>query len=170
MKGLVISSGLLFFTIMGCVSQQKLTQVPPFKITNPIFRMVISGQEASPNQLELRMGWQVEEGQKVVPDTLYFKDKATLSFLETTPEGAILVGRFTMDKQAKGDFIMHANPLKEIGNQPTLALPTTKTDSFDMADTEAILSYRKWGKKGRYYFKITGIVEKQPLIMPSRPH
>lgn len=170
MKGLVPTSIFLFFTIMGCASQQKLMQTPPFKINNPTFRMVISGQEASSNQMELRMDWEVENGQNVIPDTIYFRDRATMPYVESTVGGNLLVGRFTIEKQPKADLIMHANPLKEVGNQPTLPLHGVKGGLDKITESEAILSYRHSRAGERFYYRITGIVEKQPLILPSRPH
>ena len=170
MKGWKIPSIFILFTVLGCVSQQRIVETPPFEIKAVTYRTVIAGQEASTNQLELRMGWKVESGYIIIPDTIYFKGNAAVTFIETTVEGKALVATFNLTKQIKGDLIMDANGLKEVGNQPSFQLSGTKGLAFELADNEALLSYRIAGKKRLYYYKVTGIIEKQPLIMPSRPH
>jgi hypothetical protein len=170
MRGLAITSVFTLITAIGCVSQQQLVQTPPFEIRSPSFRMIISGQEASLNQIELRMDWDVNNGYIIIPDTIYFRGGEAMSFVEDSIEGNILAARFTVDKPTKGDLIMHANPLKEVGNQPSLPLSRNKELSYELDNSEAILAYRIAGKQGRFYYKIMGIVEKQTIIMPSKPH
>lgn len=161
---------LVLLTTLGCVSQQRLEKAPPFRISDPVVIKIIPGQEHSQQQLELVLKWDAAEKEQIIPDSIYFRGLVALSFLEEVAGTVFLKARFTITNKIKSDFIMDVNKKAEIGNQPPYPVPEIGKFPFQLDSNQAVLSYQIKGKKAKYLYKIEGIVEKTPIIMPAMPH
>ena len=65
---------------------------------------------------------------------------------------------------------MHADPTKEIGNQPPSLQKSEPADfPFELGKDEAVISYLENGKKKKFFYKIKEVKEMLPLVYPSRP-
>jgi hypothetical protein len=160
----------VLLTTLGCVSQKRFETSPPFRISNPVVKRIIPGQELSQQQLELRMIWEQIVTQEVLPDSIYFRGLSAKSFIDAEDNTIMLKALFTLRNRVKEDMVMDANANAEVGNQPPYLLPAPMPIPVELADNQAVLSYTIKGKKAIHYYKIDGIVEKTPVIRPSKPH
>ena len=87
---------------------------------------------------------------------------------EDTETGFRIVGMYQEQSPGSTDIVMHADSLREVGNQPPYALPSAKDFPFDLRPDEAVLSYWEGSSEKRYYHKITGVLEKGGRIYPER--
>ncbi|MGS2763516.1 hypothetical protein [Sinomicrobium sp. M5D2P9] len=121
------------------VSENWRTEGKPLSGTN-IFIPVISGSD-------------------IFLDSVYYRGMAAK--LEKVQRGNYLVyiGRFT--NRQKPDIIMHADPVKEVGNRPP---EFPQSIPFELAEGEAVVSYSEKGRTG--YFRISGVKEEKPVVNP----
>ncbi len=170
MKKITLFCSILLLGLFGCTSQKKLVKEAPFTVENPSSQEFASGREEGGTGFILRIP--LEEapedmeflavyfrGHSLQPELVMEEGKTALlcQFMHESPDG-------------NGKFVMHADPMEEVGNQPPARLGGKEgAVPFDLEADEAVLEYREKGKKKSHFFKIGGIKEKLPRQYPSRP-
>lgn len=154
----------------GCASQKQFEENPPFVVSDPTVQIVAAGKEEGGVLTELSFRFTAADPQKIEPDSLYFRGRVLKPSLTDTETGVVMSARYAEVGLIKPDLTMHADSLREVGNQPPAPLPDTRPFPFELKRDEAVLSYRLKAEPGRRYYRISGIVEKPARIMPSRPH
>jgi len=170
MRYLAFAALLSGFGFAGCASQKQYEENPPFVISDPTVQMMAAGREEGGVLTELSFRWTAEDPGEVEPDSLYFRGRTLIPVLTDTETGVVLSARYPSGTLEKPDLIMHADSLREAGNQPPAPLPDPHPFPFDLKRDEAVLSYRLKGDTARRYYRITGIVEKPIRVLPGRPH
>lgn len=99
----------------------------------------------------------------VLFETLYFREKSVAVHMESVNDRMFAVAKFEDPKLLKPDIIMHADPKKEVGNQPpSLNLESGPEPPYELKRDEAVLSYVQSGVQK--HIKISGIKERPGRI------
>lgn len=170
MRSLAYAALLTAFGLAGCASQKQFEQNPPFVVSDPTVHMVAAGREEGGVFTELSFRFTAEDPQGIEPDSLYFRGRVLKPVLTETETGVVISARYAAAPLMKPDFTMHADSLREVGNQPPAPLPDTRPFPFELKRDEAVLSYRLKAAPGLRYYRISGIVEKPARALPGRPH
>ncbi len=158
---LILSIGLT-----SCSSQKTLQTDFPFEIGMATVQEWMGGKEESGTGhlvsvpvLNITKDVRFQE--------MFYHGQVVQVTTESHAEGLLVKGNFTLSPH-KPDIIMHADPKKEVGNQPpSLQESSSKDFPFDLKPQEAVLSYIV--KNRVKYVKISGIKEKAPLIYSTKP-
>lgn len=154
----------------SCASQKKMQTKPPFTIEAASFQKWTGGKEESGSGFEVNIPVSAFTKEYITFKEIYFRGKIGEASNETKVNKQYVTAKFTNSKFIKPDIIMHADPRKEVGNQPPMPQKNEKIDfPFDLADDEAVVSYTENNAEKVKYTKISGIKEKQALIYPSKP-
>ncbi len=130
-------------------------QNPPFVIAGVTAQKYTAGTKEGGSGVLLEVPVSnVKEG--VVFKNLYYREQVVAA--KTNPR--IRVKYVATFKDAKKDFVMDSNSVKETQNKPRDVFP------FDLKVGEAVFSYEYQGKI--YYYKIDDIKELQALALPSQ--
>lgn len=103
----------------------------------------------------------VTSGSDILLDSVYYRGRGAK--LEKVQRGSYLVyiGRF--ENRPKTDIIMHADPRKEVGNQPP---EFRKAIPFELEEDEAVVSFKE-GNAVKY-FRIARVKEGAPVVNPRK--
>ena len=161
---------LLLSTIglMSCSSQRKLQTDPPFTVERPTVEYWVGGREESGTEMRFQARWNPVEPSAITPDSLYFRGRVLKLTQKESETGFLITGTYAESGLGKSDYIMHADSLQEIGNQPPRPLTSASYFPFELKADEAIISYREKSSSKQQYYKIKGVVEKQGRISPGR--
>tara|TARA_R110002012_G_scaffold263456_2_gene446524 strand:+ start:190552 stop:191070 length:519 start_codon:yes stop_codon:yes gene_type:complete len=154
----------------SCASQKKMQTNPPFTIETPSFQKWTAGKEEGGSGLDVKIPIdQLQKGNIIFKD-LYFRGKVSSVVTETIANKQYVTAKFTHQKFTKPDIIMHADPRKEVGNQPPMPQKDEKKAyPFELAEDEAVISYLENNSNKLKYTKITGFKEMPVLIYSSKP-
>jgi hypothetical protein len=171
MKSFTYAALLTAFGFAGCASQKQFEENPPFVVSDPTVQMMAAGREESGGVMtEVSFRWTPAERMGIEIDSLYFRGRVLKPILTDTETGMVLSARYPSVSLEKPDLTMHADSLREVGNQPPAPLPGRHPFPFELKRDEAVLSYRIKAEPGRWFYRITGIVEKPGRALPARPH
>ena len=171
MRPLTYAALLTVFGFAGCASQKQFEENPPFVVSDPMVQIIAAGREESGGVMtEISFRWTAETPLEIEPDSLYFRGRVLRPVLTDTETGVVLSARYPSVGLERPDLTMHADSLREVGNQPPAPLPDGHRFPFELKRDEAVLSYRMKAEPGRRFYRITGIVEKPGRAMPARPH
>ncbi|TNF75144.1 MAG: hypothetical protein EP302_02150 [Bacteroidetes bacterium] len=160
---------LFILGLMSCSSQKALESHPPFSVERPTVQYWEGGREESGSGMRFRARWNPKDPSAVQADSLFFRGRVYKLEVYDSETGFILEASRTDAPLEKPDMIMHADSTKEIGNQPPKSLPSSRSFPFELTPDEAVISYILRADGEKYYTKITGVIEKAPLIYPGRP-
>ena len=162
----VLILGILF-GMGGCSSQKKLDVNAPFSIEQPSCTPYAGGREASGSGFVLRLPISAMANSDITFEKVYFRGHILTPELLMEEKQQLLYCRYQRTPAEKPDIIMHADPMKEVGNQPPAEKVGTKEFPFELKAEEAVIAYRLEGKTK--YTKISGIKDKTPDLLPTRP-
>ena len=156
---------VLMMGLSGCSSQKKLETQTPFVLGGASYQEWMGGREASGTGSEVRIVLSRMNEEEVSFQNIYFRGKVAKVSVETEDTGMVAIAKFSGQKP---DIVMHADPKKEVGNQPPDLNTQAATEfPFELRKDEAVLSYLEDDKLK--YTKITGVKQKPARIYPSRP-
>lgn len=118
-----------------------LDEKPYLEIENPYTQKIYAGQEDGINKMILVFPGKPNPTQNII-DSVYFK--GFCEALKSTKIGGNQALQATFNLVDQRDSVQ---------------------SPFEITQGEAIVSYRTYQQKRRY-FKVTGIVEKEPIYMP----
>lgn len=170
MRSLAYAALLALLGMAGCASRKQFEQNPPFVVSDPTVRLIAAGREEGGVLTELSFRWTAVEPQGIEPESIYFRGRVLKPMPTDTETGVVISARYPPGSLEKPDLIMHADSLREVGNQPPAPLPERHPFPFELQRDEAVLSYRLKGEGASRYYRITGIEEKQSRILPVRPN
>lgn len=152
MKSLV---NIFYFSILilgasKCSNSQELVESPPFKTGDVVSEDWVSAEGEKGTNLFVP----ITEGKDIELDSVYFRGNIVKLEKIKRDSYLVFIGKFEDAPQSERDFVMHADPKKEVGNIPPL--PKRKLP-FELKDNEAIVSFVEDGKEK--YFKIENIKE-----------
>ena len=154
---------LVMTSFSQCSSAQKLQREAPVKIDNAYYQHWVAGVQGGGSGINLFIPTENASLKNILLDSVYFR--GNVSRLEVKPNNPTLfIGRFSTRGNQKKDVIMSNEPGAEYGNE--IPKKTTKVP-FELQENECVVSYKEDDETK--YFKIQGIIEKQPLHYPSAP-
>jgi len=173
MKKIIVLGAGILLGLFGCSSQKKITDQSFFVFSNPSYQPFAAGREEGGTGFVLSLPLETIEGNEddIVFIDLYFRGHVLTTHVDENENGKIVTGEYrSKATEKKPDMIMHADPKQEAGNQPPAPLNLNKKDfPFELNADEAVISYRIFNEKKTYFYKITVIKEKPPLVYPSQP-
>jgi hypothetical protein len=128
----------------------------------------MGGREESGTEMRFQARWNPIDPSAITPDSLYFRGRVLKLEQKESETGFLITGTYTESGFGKSDYIMHADSLQEIGNQPRGFLTSASHFPFELKADEAIISYREKSSVKQRYYKIRGVVEKQGRISSDR--
>ncbi|WP_242083729.1 hypothetical protein [Aestuariivivens sediminis] len=152
---------LLFVAVhmSQCASSPKLQDSIPLDLGEPYYQSWIAGIKGGGSGFDVYIPIK-NNPNHIILDSVYFRDRGTK--LEEIQPG-LFRGRLDSSLN-KSDIIMSNAPYAEYGN----TLPKhPKPLPFELKDNECILGYREHHRKK--YFKISGVIKKEPLYYPGTP-
>lgn len=157
---------VLGMTITSCSSQKKLQVDVPFEMGTTTVQEWLGGKEESGTGFLVTIPVSALS-KEVRFQELYFRGQIKQVTTENDGDGITLKANF-VNKSQKSDIIMHADPKKEVGNQPpSIKAEGAKDFPFGLNSQEAVLGFIV--KNRMKYVKISAIKEKQPLIYSTKP-
>ncbi|MDM9629932.1 hypothetical protein [Robiginitalea aurantiaca] len=154
--------------LMSCSSQKKLESDPPFSIERPTVSYWAGGREESGTGMRFQARWNPADPSSIDVDSLYFRGRILKLNREETETGFLITGTYLTPSFANSDLIMHADSLREVGNQPPKPLPEGRDFPFELGPDEAVMSYFVKSSEKKHYYKISGVVEKTGRNYPER--
>ena len=164
-----VGIALIITSLMSCSSQKTLESQPPFTVERPTVQYWEGGREESGYGMEFRARWNPEDPSAIQVDSLFFRGHRYKLEVTDSETGFVLQASRSQKPLEKPDMIMHADSVREVGNQPPKPLPSTGAFPFDLKTDEAVISYILKAEGKKYYTRITGVVEKPSRIYPGRP-
>jgi len=173
MKKIIVLGAVILLGLFGCSSQKKIADQSLFVFSNPSCQSFAEGREEGGSGFVLSLPLETIEGNPndIIFTALYFRGHVLTTQVVENEKGKVITGEYRSNAtEKKPDMIMHADPKEEVGNQPPAPLDLNKKDfPFELKADEAVISYRIFNEKKTYFYKISGIKEKPPLVYPSRP-
>ena len=158
---IIICTGLI-----SCASQRTLQSAAPFEIGTVTVQEWLGGKEKSGTGYLVTIPVAVIT-KEVRFQELFYRGQIAQVTTEMREEGFIVQANF-INTPTKPDLVMHADPKKEVGNQPSsIKGGSIKDFPFDLEPKAAILSYIV--KNRVKYVKITGVKEKAGPIYSTKP-
>ena len=158
---------VIMFGMTGCSSQKKLQADAPFNIEQPSCTPFSGGREASGSGFVLRLPISGISDSGISFEKVYFRGHILTPELLSQEDRDFLYCRYEHIRREKPDIIMHADPVEEVGNQPPALKVGKEEFPFELEPQEAVIAYRQKGKTR--YAKISGIKDKAPELLPTRP-
>lgn len=141
----------------GCSSQKKLETSTPFVLGTASCQKWTEGLEDGVSGKIVKITVRELTGKDVGFLSIYFRGSMAPVVMEMEDQGMMATAKF---QNAKPDIIMHADSMREVGNQPPKRATRDGTEfPFDLRETEAVLSYMENEKVK--YVKVVGIADKQ---------
>jgi hypothetical protein len=160
---------LLILGLMSCSSQKTLESQPPFSVERPTVQYWEGGREESGYGMQFQARWNPVDPSAIQVDSLFFRGRVYNLEVKDSETGFVLQASRTESPLEKTDITMHADSLREVGNQPPKPLPSPEAFPFKLKPDEAVISYTHRADGKKHYAKITGIIEKPSRIYPGRP-
>lgn len=170
MKVMVYAALLGLACTTGCSSQKKFDTSPPFRVSDPTVQATAAGREAGGATSELSFRFTAEDPGAVTLDSLYFRGRVLIPVLTEAETGVVVSASYALIGLEKPDLVMHADSLREVGNQPPAPMPGQKAFPFELERNQAVLSFRLGTDPATRYFRIENIADKPVRAMPGRPH
>lgn len=144
--GLLLLVGLTY----NCKSQQPhFTNNPDFKITDTYIQHYVGGQPGISGD---NVVIEVFNNTRVIPDSIYFKNRVSRVEVKKSSENRLWIGRFENPKRLDRYHSESDVPIE------------SPTAVFQLLDYEAVIVYSQNGRK--YYYKLKNIPVKEPLYLP----
>ena len=156
----------LCLALTSCSSQKSLQTDVPFELGDATVQQWLGGKEESGTGylVTVPVSFVTKE---VRFQEMYFRGQTALVTTEKNGDGLIVKANFATASK-KQDLVMHADPKKEVGNQPPVVQKDSNKDfPFDLGPQEAVLSYID--KNRVKYVKLSELKEKSPLIYSTKP-
>ncbi len=166
MKYSVVILVAMLYGMSGCSSQKKLVKQAPFTVEKPSCTSFVGGREASGSGFVLRLPVVMQTDTKITFEKVYFRGHILDAEWETEDGKQIVQCRYERKPSDKKDFIMHDDPVMEVGNQPPGEIKDKEDFPFELKPDEAVIAYTHNGKIR--YTKISGVKDKSPEILPGR--
>ena len=154
--------------IMSCSSQKSLESNPPFTVDSPFVEYWTGGREESGTGMRFQARWTPVDPSAIDVDSLFFRGRMLKLKVTDTETGFLLTASYRQHPSDKPDYVMHADSLKEVGNQPPMPLPDLRQFPFELEKDEAVISYLDKRDGEKYYARISGVLEKSPQVNPRR--
>lgn len=155
--GLIFLFGIIaVMSFSSCANGRKIRKEAPIDIQQAYYTTWVGGTKGAGSGLNLYIPVIETEDVEIELDSVYFRGKRAK--LQTKPQDDNLhIGYFrTSDNSGKvPDLIMSSDPKEEYGNEPPEII---EKFPFDLEENQAVISFRKNGKKG--YYKVD-VVEKE---------
>lgn len=159
MKTVTYMLFVLAFSLVGCSSQKKMVENPPFDLGEATCQAWKGGRAETGSGLLLEIPVMGDASDQVKLQQAYFRGKITDVKMEAIEGGWVAKANFMDGNAEKKDMVMHADSKQEVGNQP----PNRDGKfPFELEQDQCVLSYME-GDSVKY-FKLEGIKEKQALI------
>ncbi len=151
----------LLASFSQCSTSQNLQKKAPLNFGEVYSQRWVAGIQGGGSGTNLFIP--ITSQSEIKLDSVYFRGQVTK--LEVSKDAMLYVGRFKTDfNQPKQDLILSSDQTEEFNNQ----LPKKPIKiPFELSDDECVISYRDNNKV--MYYKISNIVEKEPLNYPSTP-
>ncbi|AIZ41033.1 hypothetical protein [Cellulophaga baltica] len=170
MKNLVYIYFIALLGLGSCASQKNMEAKPPFVIDHPTSQKWVGGKEESATGIDVVLPITQIMDENVSFQHLYFRGHVTTVKKEIIDGKQFVSAKITINKIPRPDIILHADPRKEVGNQPPhLKKEPIAEYPYELDNDEAVLSYIENDGKKVKYTKISKIKEKQPLLYSSKP-
>lgn len=145
---------LLIVSVLSCSSSKmKLEKEAPLVLNEVYFQKWTSGIENGGQGINIYFPSLINQNNTTL-DSVFFRKM----------KGKIRTGKASYFANLRptqpNDIIMHGDSKQEYGN-------TANTFPFNLKDNECVISYIDNGSTK--YFKVDGIIEKQPEYYPSAP-
>ncbi len=166
MKKTIFIALYMFFVLSACSPQQRITKNPPFAVEAASCNLFGSGSEEGRSGFILRIPIVISSNTSIEFKEVYFRGHVLIPELHENLEKNELICEYReQEVTAKPDMIMHADPKKEVGNQPpNLINIKDEKFPFELDKSEAVISYvtdsEKQEKTGPKYYKISDIKDK----------
>ena len=145
------------FTIMGlssCANGKKLQEEAPVALQEVYYITHRAQDDSNAQRLNLYLPVGEFNQQELQLDSVYFRGRRA-ELLPSDEGPGIYVAYFEIPGKDR-DFVMHADPKEEFGNQA----PILEKMPFELKKDEAAVLYIRNGEKA--YFRIRGITERRP--------
>jgi hypothetical protein len=129
---------------------------PAFQIKEVYAQSFTGGQ---PGNSGTNVMIQIIHQENIIPDSLYYQNRVSAIDVKPTESGVLWVGRFL--KITRKEINLQENPNDEV----SISIPEMKNFPFELKNEEAVLLYHDQEKT--YYFKITGIQQKERILFPT---
>ncbi len=147
--------------LVSCASQKKMQTQPPFVLQEASIQKWAGGKEDSDSGIEIKIPISEFKKEDITFKEIYFRGRISTATLKSTDDKQYVMAKYTDQKFQKPDIIMHADPRKEVGNQPPMPNKAKEIDfPFELADDEAVVSYTEYNSDKLKFTKIIGIKEK----------
>jgi len=158
-------SFLLFFAILFlsifsltqcCSSKVTFQDTTPFTITKSFYQSWVGG--LPDNSGVIVQLFVSDIAVDVRPDSLFFQKKKTKIDVKTNQQENLWIANFR--NESGRDIQMHQDPRKEFENP----IPKKEESPFELDEGEVVIRYTKAEKV--YYYKISGITQKETVFFP----
>ena len=154
----------LICSLSNCANGQKVREDAPVPFQQVYYSSYTGGVKRTGSGLNLYIPVSSLNDAGIILDSVYFRGRRAA--LQTKPQNENLYIAYfkTSGKEKAPDLIMSSDPREEYGNRPPKIIEKIP---FELAEDEAMVSFKKNGKKG--YYKITGIEQKEDEIEIKYP-
>lgn len=164
MKNSVVIVGCILCLVIGCSTQYGLRSSAPFKIGKTSCSLLEKGVNED-QDFDLTLELLPPANKEITFNNIFFRNKVLSVDLVKVDGINVLEAEYRQDQElSKSDLIMHADPLKEVGNQPPGKINSKKAKyPFKLKESEAVISYSYITSDSKssdlYYYKVSGIKE-----------
>ncbi|NHF59129.1 hypothetical protein FK220_007245 [Flavobacteriaceae bacterium TP-CH-4] len=144
---------LLLSILSACATKKKLENKAPFSLGEVYAQPWIIEDQPAEVGYDVFIPIRSLDVAKAVLQNLYHKGQMVALVIELQETGHVAIARLDANDFQKGDIIMHADPKKEVGNQPPILI--SKPLPFELTETQAVISYLQKDKVR--YVMIDGI-------------
>ncbi len=152
MKTIPLFLVMMLFSFSACVPQKKLVDDVPFELGKPTCYDWVGGRAESGRGTILQLPLVKDAMATPKLQQAYFRGKVADIKMEKTTDGWLAKANFRKNSGEKRDRVMHADPMKEVGNQPPMI---KEKFPFELKDDECVISFLD-GDTVRY-FKVSNI-------------
>ncbi len=148
--------------LSGCSSQKKLERKAPFTLGPASYQEWTGGIEEDISGRTVRIPIAHLKGD-ILFKTLFFRGRSAELQTERVNDQMFVLAKFEDPKMLKPDIIMHADPKREVGNQPPILNVGNRAEiPFELERDQAVMSYLENGLEK--FIKIYGIEERPGQI------
>ncbi|GHA39155.1 hypothetical protein GCM10007103_20750 [Salinimicrobium marinum] len=158
------------FTVISfssCANSKNIQEKAPVDLEQAYYTTWVGGTKGAGSGLNFYIPMIQTQDIDIEMDSVYFRGKR--AELQFKPENENLyIGYFRTGENSNKapDVIMSSDPTEEYGNQ----LPQMTEDfPFDLEENEAVLSFRKNGKRGYYKMDVVERKQDRDVIIKNYP-
>ena len=151
----VLSILTIIFSFSQCGSLHFEKNLP-FEITAVVYENWIGGQ---PGIRGTNVKINYIKNTDFQFDSIYFRNKVAKLQTKKATSGKLVIGYFNTSTR-QNDFVLDANPTKELNNP----VPLIKKFPFELKENEAVISYKINGKLA--YYKIKSLQKEKSIPIP----